>query len=801
MSVAPTTLAAQWIWPNNAPTLPGSFAYFRKAFALQATSPVHIACVADSRYTLWLDGQCVGSGPARGVATHPNVDRYTLTLPPGEHTLAILAEYYGDSCSIFHTVRGGVLCQLVVDDAVIVSTDDSWRACSASAYTQLEGVLYPECFDARLEPEGWMLPEFDDTAWGHAVVLTDTPLAPPADCQPRPIPRLTDTVLYPQWLVDAGVCRDAVADVGTEPDIAASLWRAELHPAPPGVIAPALTLAARWCNDPITFTLAPGEAGYLALDFGRILLGSLALRMQGSAGTLVDMGYSELLVDGRVATKWQGLSTVDRIVLRDGETAHRFHRPRGFRYLMCRLANPGDQPTTVTLEALHAHETIYPTTRRGQWDSSDPLLNDIYHISVNTVQLCMMDAFMDCPWREQAQWLGDVHIEALVAYYGFGVYDLPRKALQEYIDSADPEGWVPGVAPATGGQLLPTWSLRFPVIAWEYFLHTGDQSMLPALYHATQRVLAWFARYENDDGLLAELPGWSFSDWTRIDSHHTDGTVQGWYLAAIEAGAALAKASGEVAQEAQYHREAARLRDAIVRSYWSPGRQAYRKYRLHSPVRPSATPAELIGQQENFLFSLLNVGSPEQRAAALQAVKGPTGRYLPHLGDFRAFTYTGQGAMTPDAAMQMIGTPFWSFFAVTALLHAGMTDEAVEYLRTCWGTILEHGDTTCWEGWDRHASLCHGWSAGPAYILPAYILGVKPLAPGFTQIAVRPHPGNLHWAKGTVPTPQGEITVAWEQTGTSFSLEVTAPAGVQVQVELDRVAPEKSRHVTVHNNP
>lgn len=55
----------------------------------------------------------------------------------------------------------------------------------------------------------------------------------------------------------------------------------------------------------------------------------------------------------------------------------------------------------------------------------------------------------------------------------------------------------------------------------------------------------------------------------------------------------------------------------------------------------------------------------------------------------------------------------------------------------------------------------------PGYILLAEILGVKPGAPGFSRIAVRPRIDLLARAKGFVPLAAGGVGVEWERTSAS----------------------------------
>src|SRR5262249_60105565 len=76
-----------------------------------------------------------------------------------------------------------------------------------------------------------------------------------------------------------------------------------------------------------------------------------------------------------------------------------------------------------------------------------------------------------------------------------------------------------------------------------------------------------------------------------------------------------------------------------------------------------------------------------------------------------------------------------------------------------------------------YTSLSHGWAAAPTTYLTGDVLGVTPTSGGFSTFSVLPHTaGGPTWAEGTVPTPHGDITVAWHATGDTFTEGVTAPA-------------------------
>jgi len=106
--------------------------------------------------------------------------------------------------------------------------------------------------------------------------------------------------------------------------------------------------------------------------------------------------------------------------------------------------------------------------------------------------------------------------------------------------------------------------------------------------------------------------------------------------------------------------------------------------------------------------------------------------------------------------------------------------------------VLRTGATTTWELVSRREpgidhiqpagrSHCHGWSAGPACLLPAYILGITPTSPGYRTVDLRPALGDLTGAEGVVPTPHGDIRVSL-QTGPRG--EVVLPAGITATLHL-----------------
>lgn len=88
--------------------------------------------------------------------------------------------------------------------------------------------------------------------------------------------------------------------------------------------------------------------------------------------------------------------------------------------------------------------------------------------------------------------------------------------------------------------------------------------------------------------------------------------------------------------------------------------------------------------------------------------------------------------------------------------------------------------TTCVENDTDARSDCHAWASLLCYELPAVILGVRPTAPGFASVAIRPQMGTLTEASGDVITPRGVVHVEWKKDADrTCRLQYTLPAGIR----------------------
>jgi hypothetical protein len=160
--------------------------------------------------------------------------------------------------------------------------------------------------------------------------------------------------------------------------------------------------------------------------------------------------------------------------------------------------------------------------------------------------------------------------------------------------------------------------------------------------------------------------------------------------------------------------------------------------------------------------------------------------------------------------------PFISYFELLARFGLGLDSSAVDLIRREWGYMAAHGPkTTMWETIgpygggpvDRHPSYDSGWSSGAAPALTEYVLGVAPATPGFKRVQLAPHPADVAWAKGDVPTPHGTIHVFWRYGATGDFIEtvhtpvagtITVPFGGLATIDGRKIASVSGRPTTAH---
>lgn len=724
---------AQWIWRPQDPSIrPDQYTYARKAFSLGSSPVVRARAYVsgDQQYELYVNGTRVGKGQAYSFPDtqyYETLDVTAQLVAGGRNALAVLHAWQGASKG--HPAgAAGMIAQLSVLHAdgtrEVVVTDGSWRvrqgAWLPGTQRDIEGdnVDYTENIDGRLIPSGWTTATFDDSGWEQATVVGPAGIAP-----------WTHLVSVRTRIVEEAI--------------------------PP-------------------VSLTPLSSGAVVADFGKVYAASPVVSFhQGAPGRVVAIRAGYLLDEFGSESPERGQSGQVSVAHGTQHTnmsysyvqnggAEQFYAFDflGFRYLQ--IDDPGESLDSGDVLAVARHSAV-PDTAAATFSCSSPTIDAIFELGRHSALYTAQEQFLDTPTREKGPWLWDGFNESQTAMVAFGEQNLTRRALLEFSQSQKRywrNGAVNKIYPTgLGAQDIDEFTEIYPEWVWQYWLHTGDRTVLSAVYPSLVGVADYIARsVSRSTGLVTGLPSTepvstAYPVLTRVNVLGANV-----FRRASDAAQALGRPRQEI--EIQRHRAAQLV--AAINGHLVDSDGLYRD-----------------GYKDG---SVAGAASQDANACALAYEVVPA-----HLYPKVAAHIASKGMdVQPRTATEVL----------RALAHAGRVDDVVRILTDDridgWANILTRGASFTWEVWrpsDANGdSMSHGWGSNVLVEIVRLLLGVQPVGPGYAAFTVTPPMSALSWASGTCPTPRGPITVTWRRhtasRSSSFDLDVVVPANAVATLEI-----------------
>lgn len=132
-------------------------------------------------------------------------------------------------------------------------------------------------------------------------------------------------------------------------------------------------------------------------------------------------------------------------------------------------------------------------------------------MAVETLQSCMYYTYMDCPFWEQMQYVGDTRITMLCTYLLGDDHKLPEKALRMFSLSQGEDGSIQSRYPSKDPQYIPSYMTIWLLMLHDYLKLHGRNKLVEDLLPAVNKLLDYF-KANSKDGLV-DVPGWNFVDW------------------------------------------------------------------------------------------------------------------------------------------------------------------------------------------------------------------------------------------------------------------------------------------------
>lgn len=787
------------IWARGMENAPDLYLCFRKKFHLKKTNlPVYAQIAAETDFALYVNGTRVPVTQFPDFEWEKTFSELDLSpyIHEGENTVAVLVWRLGMGNATHRLCPGGLRFALDSGEASIVS-DRSWKVCKSREYRSGEcrfssiPIGYRFEFDARVQ-EKWTEQDYDDSGWEHAAELSlpapggswgglkQRPLPPLQEMPPREVTLIWQgEILLPETrpgekqgepFLRCILPEHAFADWkkgwnGVSRKNSGSLYPPLLSPAGNGI------------------RLNPPQQGTdgisVILDLGRETTGFpvIELECEGEQDAVtLEIHHGEHLDDGRVRSKILCADFSDTVLCGNGKFSfcHTLRRI-GARYLQLFFTGKITKCIRLIYAGVRECAPILPEV--SSFSASDTLYEELRDSAIRTLKNCMHDHYEDCPWREQSLYAYDSRNQMLYGYYLWGNYDFAEASLDLLSENYFPDtGYLALCAPSQDKITIPVYTFVWICAVHEFVLHSGRTGYIGKQLSRINAIL--------DEALKRKAPGydelyspgdaekiwtpdapggtiWNFYEWAGDLSGSTvfpQALYQIYLAEALACGSKLNRYAGREEAAERYGAAATALGKAVDRIFW------LEKHGCYGQFTPEAFPGQELYEHVQAAMLQADMIPEERKRQVLQNIL----RRSAETCTYSSMMYFMRGMMnTNEQGRRFIVSRFREVFL----------------------PMLKSGFDNLWELPGPKAlygySLCHGWSAVPAYFANSIVLGVTPLSPGFKTFRVSPFAGNLTRASGSVPTPYGKIQVAWtlSQDG-KMHVEVDAPEGTEPRIEL-----------------
>lgn len=270
-----------------------------------------------------------------------------------------------------------------------------------------------------------------------------------------------------------------------------------------------------------------GDYAYETLDFSRIVTGIAEVEIiAGNAGE-VFFAFDEILSDEKLKTikpfRGDTANVFKWTVKKAGVYNLSAFEPYAFRY-----ANVITSAGVKANVKVRAYEN--PEAGKMLFECDDKKIEQIMEAARHTFAHNAVDLLTDCPSRERAGWLSDSFFSSVAERVFTGDNKVERAFLQNYIladKSGHPKGMIPRCYPADYYEedgFIPNWSLWYILEIYKYFTQYGYDETVEKSRANVEGILNYFVDFENEFGVLEDLKGWIFVEWSAANnSDHING--------------------------------------------------------------------------------------------------------------------------------------------------------------------------------------------------------------------------------------------------------------------------------------
>ena len=683
-----------WLKPSNEVNLPFIVVY-RVIFELEKETKMAFDFSADERCELFLNGKRIIDGPERGDPSCWYLQHYAEALLPDKYVLTARVLCFGQDMTAHAqmSIRNGFFLKASGTFSEILDTaTGDWK------YQVMGGISFLKPW-----PDWGTFPRFeiDGTKYNWNILNG-------SGGEWLPVERFIDerklhaTELPPMLFAKESGFKVAYISGDIDPDAALD--------SPLSEVVGSIRITA-------------GTSRRIIISFDEYICAWPEIIFKGGTGATVRTRWAETLYDNTPSefnihnlkgiksnrSEINGkylIASGSSITLPRGQRRWLEYWWRAGLYFELIVENPAEN---LEIE-LNFYRTGYPFQLDYQAKSSSPELNRLLETAVRTLQACSHETFMDCPYYEQLQYIGDAKLEALCSYMISADSCLPVKALKMLASSQQPDGMIFSRYPARVDQVIPSFSLIYILMLHDFALWKNDLDTVKFLLPTARRIMDYLLKHYEKENLL-QLPGWVFLDWVWFHGVPPGNCALNWLLVqALEKMTELEEHFGEKKRGADYKQTATDIGRIIVDKYFVSERGLFADDEEHKE----------FSEHPQVLALLTNQLSPSLQESLISGLRK---------GLHQCSIY-------------------FSYYYMEACYKYKLDDLFFKRLEK-WYALEKDGLKTLPEEFNGPRSDCHAWGSHVLYHYYASILGIRPTAFGFKNIEFKPMIGQLEYAGGT----------------------------------------------------
>lgn len=747
---------------------------FRGVFQVKKSRNLSLRITASTLYRVFLNGEFVGYGPARAGHGYYRVDEYDLSQKVRKGKNIVAVEVAGYNINTFYTLDQPSFLQAEVlsCEQVVLATgnNNDFQAFQIKERLQkVERYSYQRPFS-----EYYRLTDGFDK-WRSSLGVSVDPLK----LSTFPAVKLLERhISMPDYAVVRPVSIFASGTIGLQKpekykkdrsllnisDQLKGYKESELE------VLPSITVQ-EFTNktQDTTATSFIGKAIPLAekqfytLDMGINLSGFIGSKVSCTEPTTLYLYFDEILTEGDVKAKKHMSTTNNYVVyeLAPGDYQLESFECYTFKYLKMIVLEG-----SCTIQDVYLREYAYPENPKAAFWCSNNKLNEIYKAARQTFRQNTVDIFMDCPSRERAGWLCDSYFTAIMEKDFTGHSAVARNFYENFAlpDSFAhlPEGMLPMCYPSDhyNGSFIPNWALWFIIQIDDYARRGGDPALVSQLKPRIEKLLKYFEKFENQDGLLEKLDGWVFVEWSKANELVQDVNYPSnmLYSAALSSAARL------------YHNDSWLKKSALIKQ--SIQKQSFNgTFFVDNAVRGKDGKLQVtqntteVCQYYAFFF---NVATPDTYPDLWKKL---TTEFGPNRDDKTTY---------PDVykANAFIG----NYLRLDILSCYGLQGQLLSEIQDYFYNMARITGTL-WENMGSQASCNHGFASFLGHVLYRDILGISKIDYIGKEITIRFTDNNLNECSGAIPVADETVELQWIRTGNMIRYSVKVPEGYKLHIE------------------